>query len=103
MQEQARVNVRRHSALAAALALLFSGCGNGSFPNAPDPPDPLQPRTYAMGWAPAAPRLDIDSFGLTPERALGLSNFARMGIMDSELRRKPSYSEWERIFGRPLR
>lgn len=47
--------------------------------------------------------LDIDSFGLTPERALTLSNFAHMGIMDTELRRKPSYAEWERIFGRPLR
>ncbi len=47
--------------------------------------------------------LDIDSFGLTPERALGLSNFAHMGIVDTELARKPSYAEWARIFGRPLR
>ncbi|GMR12799.1 MAG: hypothetical protein BMS9Abin29_0992 [Gemmatimonadota bacterium] len=47
--------------------------------------------------------LDIGSLGLTPERALTLSNFAHMGILDSELRRKPSYAEWERIFERPLR
>ena len=46
--------------------------------------------------------LDIDSFGLSPERALGLSNFAHMGIVDTELQLKPSYAEWERIFRRPL-
>lgn len=47
--------------------------------------------------------LDVDSFGLDPERTAGLSNFAFMGIVDSDLRRKPAYAEWERIFARPLR
>lgn len=46
--------------------------------------------------------LDIPSFGLPPDRALTLSNFAFMGILDAELRRKPSYAEWARIFDRPL-
>lgn len=46
--------------------------------------------------------LDIPSFGLPPDRALTLSNFAFMGILDTELRRKPSYAEWARIFDRPL-
>jgi hypothetical protein len=46
--------------------------------------------------------LDIPSFGLPPDRALTLSNFAFMGILDTELRRKPSNAEWARIFDRPL-
>jgi hypothetical protein len=45
--------------------------------------------------------LDVDTFGLTPERALGLSNFAHMGILDAQLHRKPAYAEWQRIFERP--
>ncbi|MFQ5690936.1 MAG: hypothetical protein ACE5HQ_11780 [Gemmatimonadota bacterium] len=45
--------------------------------------------------------LDIDSLGLPPDRADALSNFAFMGIMDVDLRRKPSYAEWQRIFDRP--
>lgn len=46
--------------------------------------------------------LDIPAFGLSPDRAARLSNFAFMGILDAELRRKPAYAEWERIFDRPL-
>jgi len=46
--------------------------------------------------------LDIDAYGLDPERAAGLSNFAHMGIMDTSLHRKPAYTEWKRVFERPL-
>jgi hypothetical protein len=46
--------------------------------------------------------LDIPSLELPPDRAATLSNFAFMGIVDSELRRKPSFVEWERIHDRPL-
>ncbi len=46
--------------------------------------------------------LDIPSLGLPPDRALTLSNFAFMGILDVDLNRKPAYAEWERIFARPL-
>lgn len=46
--------------------------------------------------------LDVESFDLPPERAEGLSNFARMGILDIDLQRKPAHAEWERIFRRPL-
>ena len=45
--------------------------------------------------------LDIASFGLPPARSATLSNFAFMGIVDADLRRKPSYAEWVRIFQRP--
>jgi hypothetical protein len=45
--------------------------------------------------------LDIPSLGLPPDRAATLSNFAFMGIVDSDLRRKPSFVEWDRIFRRP--
>lgn len=45
--------------------------------------------------------LDIDALGLPPDRAQGLSNFSRMGILDIDLRRKPAYAEWLRIFRRP--
>ena len=44
--------------------------------------------------------LDLAGWGLTPDRAAGLSNFASMGIVDSNLVRKPSYAEWARIFMR---
>jgi hypothetical protein len=44
---------------------------------------------------------DVASFGLPPDREASLSNFAFMGIVDSDLRRKPSFGEWERIFERP--
>jgi hypothetical protein len=47
--------------------------------------------------------LDVASFGLDPDRTAGLSNFASMGIVDSNLQRKPAYAEWERIFLRPRR
>jgi hypothetical protein len=46
---------------------------------------------------------DVESFGLDAGRTLGLSNFASMGIVDSDLRRKPAYAEWARIFARPRR
>ncbi len=45
--------------------------------------------------------IDMTSLGLPPDRALALSNFAFMVILDTALRRKPSYAEWERIFSRP--
>ena len=45
--------------------------------------------------------LDIASLGLPPDRAATLSNFAFMGIVDADLRRKPSFTQWERIFARP--
>jgi len=47
--------------------------------------------------------LDIAAWGLDPDRTAGLSNFASMGIVDSNLQRKPSYAEWEKIFMRPRR
>lgn len=47
--------------------------------------------------------LDIEALGLPPDRAMGLSNFSRMGLLDIDLQRKPAYAEWERIFQRPLR
>jgi len=46
--------------------------------------------------------LDIDSYGLDPDRAAGLSNFAHMGILDVDLQRKPAYAAWKRVFDRPL-
>jgi len=46
--------------------------------------------------------IDVPALGLPADRAAGLSNFAHMGIVDVELRRKPAYAEWERIFARPL-
>lgn len=45
--------------------------------------------------------LDVASWGLDADRTAGLSNFASMGIVDSNLQRKPSYAEWLRIFMRP--
>lgn len=45
--------------------------------------------------------LDIAALGLPADRAEGLSNFARMGILDRNLQRKPAYAEWLRIFERP--
>jgi len=46
--------------------------------------------------------LDVSALGLDPDRAAGLSSFAHMGILDTQLRRKPAYAEWQRIFDRPL-
>jgi hypothetical protein len=46
--------------------------------------------------------LDIPALGLSEERANGLSNFSRMGIVNIDLQRKPSYGVWERIFHRPF-
>ena len=45
---------------------------------------------------------DVASFGLPPDREASLSNFAFMGIVDSELQLKPSFSVWEEILSRPL-
>lgn len=46
--------------------------------------------------------LDIDALGLPPDRARTLANFACMGVLDAQLRRKPAYEVWERIHRRPL-
>jgi hypothetical protein len=46
--------------------------------------------------------LDIGTLDLSPDRAAGLSNFAYMGILDTNLQRKPAHAEWLRIFGRRL-
>ncbi len=46
--------------------------------------------------------LDVNALGLDPDRAAGLSNFAHMGLLDTDLRRKPAYAVWQRIFERPL-
>ena len=46
--------------------------------------------------------LDVEALGLPPDREETLLNFARMGIADENLQRKPSYAEWKRIFDRPL-
>lgn len=45
--------------------------------------------------------LDIGSLALPPDRAAGLSNFSRMGVVDSDLHHKPAWAEWKRIFDRP--
>jgi len=44
--------------------------------------------------------LDIGSLGLPPDRAASLSNFAHMGIVDTELHRKPAYAAWQSTFER---
>ncbi len=46
--------------------------------------------------------LDVDAFGLDPDRTAGLSNFAHMGIVDTDLHRKPAYAAWKRVFDRPF-
>ncbi len=46
--------------------------------------------------------LDVNALGLDPDRALELSNFAHMGVLDAQLHRKPAYAEWQRVFDRPL-
>ena len=46
--------------------------------------------------------LDIPALGLPPDRAETLSNFAFMGIVDTAMQRKPAFTEWVRIFERPL-
>jgi len=45
--------------------------------------------------------LDVNALGLPPDQAEGLANFAYMGIMDVNLKRKPAYAEWQRIHARP--
>ncbi len=44
--------------------------------------------------------LDVNRLGLPPDAAAGLANFAHMGLLDVNLRRKPAYAEWERIWKR---
>lgn len=44
--------------------------------------------------------LDIPALGLPPDRAQTLSNFAFMGIFDTELRRKSAYGAWVAWFER---
>ncbi len=46
--------------------------------------------------------LDIPSYGLPPERAAGLSNFARMGIVDTAFTPKLSAAVWDSVRARPL-
>jgi len=60
--------------------------------------DEVDARTMVL---PTFADLDIDALGLPPDRALGLSNFAFMGIVDSELRHKPAYVPWADWHGRP--
>ena len=43
---------------------------------------------------------DIPALGLPPDRAATLSNFAFMGIFDTELRRKAAYGAWVAWFER---
>lgn len=45
--------------------------------------------------------LDVNALGLPPDQAQGLANFAYMGILDVNLKRKPAYAEWQRIHARP--
>lgn len=47
--------------------------------------------------------LDLATFGLPPDREAGLSNFARMGIVDIDFRPKPAFAVWSEVFSRPLR
>lgn len=42
--------------------------------------------------------LDIESYGLPPDRAAGLSNFSRMGIVDVDFGEKPAYAVWDSVF-----
>ncbi len=46
--------------------------------------------------------MDIESYGLPPERAEGLSDFARMGIVDTDFGRKPAFAVWDSVFGLAL-
>lgn len=46
--------------------------------------------------------LDLDAYGLPPDRAETLRNFARMGIADTTLRPKPAFGAWNEIRARPL-
>ena len=46
--------------------------------------------------------LDLESYGLPPDREAGLANFSRMGIVDVELRPKPAAAVWDSVFARPL-
>ncbi len=45
--------------------------------------------------------MDLEGWGLPPERQATLSNFAHMGIVDVDFTPKPAYAEWERILARP--
>jgi len=63
----------------------------------------LLDRVGAEGWVMLTfTDLDIPALGLPADRANGLSNFSRMGILDIDLQRKPSYEVWKRIYERPL-
>ena len=46
--------------------------------------------------------LDLESYGLPPDREAGFANFSRMGIVDVELRPKPAAAVWDSVFARPL-
>ena len=46
--------------------------------------------------------LDLATFGLPPDREAALSNFARMGIVDSSFDPKPAAAVWDSVRTRPL-
>lgn len=46
--------------------------------------------------------LDVPALGLPPDRAQGLSNFATMGVVDTNLAPKPAFTAWQEIFARPV-
>jgi hypothetical protein len=46
--------------------------------------------------------LDVASYGLPPDRAAGLANFSRMGIVDVDFNPKPAAAVWDSIRARPL-
>lgn len=46
--------------------------------------------------------LDIESLGPPPERAAGLSNFSRMGIVDVDFAEKPAHAVWDSVFRLPV-
>lgn len=46
--------------------------------------------------------LDVPSYGLPPDRAAGLANFSRMGIVDVNFHPKPASAVWDSIRARPL-
>ena len=46
--------------------------------------------------------LDVESYGLPPDRAAALANFSRMGIVDVDFNPKPAFAVWDSIRARPL-
>ncbi len=46
--------------------------------------------------------LDLSTFGLPPDREAGLSNFARMGIVDADFHAKPAFAVWDSLYRLPI-